>query len=48
MLAEVKFEVDSPETVRMLEELDRPEPRRPTKLWPPKERLVVEAVLKDE
>jgi hypothetical protein len=47
-LAEAKLEVVRPETVRAEEELESPEPRSELKEEPPIERLVVEAVLKEE
>ena len=48
MLADAKFDVVKPETVRALDELERPEPSRLLNDEPLTMRLVVEAVVKDE
>ena len=47
-MAEVKLEVVRPETVRALEELERPEPSRLVNEELLITKLVVEAVLKEE
>ena len=44
----MKLDVVNPETVRTLDEFESPEPRSDLKDEPPRFRLVVDAVMKDE